>query len=103
MNAKIKEMQAEIENSNLLPYFEIEIKDLRTNKDAYLLCDVFIHKHSLVAQYEALNDKQSKSKKIAHTKIAIDTFFSLDTNLQELYSAIIQDIISDSTYFTLRD
>lgn len=80
--------------------FEIEVIDKRTNEKDYIICDIEIQGTKLVAQRIGVTLKEEKSKFIATTKIVIDPDFSVDENLQELYSAIISDII-DSEFFEL--
>jgi len=82
----------------LCKVFEIPVIDNRTKESTYIVFDIQIIGRSFVAQHEALSLKQDKSKKIAFVKISIDTFFSLDNNLQELYSECINAIIGSEYY-----
>ena len=102
MKNKIKQMQAELANCGKLPLFEIPVINNRNGCDDYVLCDISFQGNSLVAQRTALNKKEANSKKIATTKIVVDSDFSLDENLQELYSACITDII-DSEFYELTE
>jgi len=102
MKNKIKQMQAELANCGKLPLFEIKVYNKRTGYKNYIIFDVSFQGNSLVAQRTALNKKEANSKKIATTKIVVDSDFSLDENLQELYSACITDII-DSEFYELTE
>jgi hypothetical protein len=51
-----------------------------------------------VAQHESLSTEQEQSDKIAFVSIDIDPDFSIDENLQELYSECNTAII-DSEFF----
>jgi len=93
-------MEKQLQDSNLLPIFEIEVMDKRTNEKDYVLIDVFFRGNSLVGQRVGFTVKEERSKKIANTTILVDTDFDLDKNLQALYDAVISDII-DSEFFEL--
>lgn len=99
---KLIQFENEWDNVTLLKMFEIPVIDKRTNEQDYIIFDIFINGRSFVAQHIGLTAKQEKSKFIASTKITIDTDFSLDANLQELYSACI-DAILYSDFFELTE
>ena len=82
--------------------FEVPVIDKRTNKSDYVVFDIFIAGKSFIAQHVGLTAKQERSKKIACTKVVIDPDFSLDGNLQELYSACL-DAIMDSDFYELTE
>ena len=102
MNAKIKKLSDELQNSGLLPLFEVKTMDLRTNEEFFVCFEIFIHKHTIYAQHTALNRKEEKSKKIACKKLVIDPDFSLDHHLQELYS-ICLDALYNSEFYETED
>lgn len=97
-----KEFNAMIQNNGIFPIFEIPVIDKRTGENEHIIFDIFLTQRSMVAQHEATTAKEERSKKIAHCKVRIDKDFSLDANLQELYSACIDKII-ESEYFDLQD
>ena len=80
--------------------FEIEVKDVRTNEDEYILFNIEIdaEKNILKASHIALTIDEEKSKFIAVKSIDLDETFSMDEHLQELYSACIDAIISSDFY-----
>ena len=82
--------------------FEIQVTDKRTSNIEYIIFDIQLQKNTLIAKHEALSLKQSNSKKIAFVKHVLDSDFSIDSNLIELYDNCIQAII-DSEYFELAD
>lgn len=86
----------------LCKVFEIPVIDKRTNKPEYIVFDISISGYSFIAHHESLNTKQENSKKISFVKVVIDTDFSIDSNLEELYSECIQAII-ESDFFELTE
>jgi len=83
-----------------LRIFEVEVINKNTNENDFIIFDIQLIKNSLIAQHESLTIKQSKSKKIAFVKLALNNSFSLDENLQNLYEDCINSIL-ESDYFTL--
>ena len=102
MYSSHKTIREQFESMNTLPIFEIAVTDLRTQTDEYIIFDISIQDNKFIAQHVALNQEQEDSNKIAFCSVDIDTYFSLDENLQELYSECIQSII-DSTFYELRE
>lgn len=98
MKAKIKLMGTELQNSGLIPMFEIEVIDKRTNETDYIVCSVFFRGNSLVAQRDALTDKEERSKKIANDRIEVDTDLSLAENLQALHEQVINSILESENF-----
>ena len=94
--------ESELQESGKLPLFEMEVINSETKEKDYIIFDIEIRGSFFVAEHEALTRKEEKSKKIAFKRIKIDTDFSLDQNLQELYSECIQGII-DSDFYTLAE
>ena len=82
--------------------FEIPVIDKRTKEKDYIVFDIDIEDGKFIALHESLTTEQENSDKISFVSIDIDTDFSLDENLQELYSACI-DAICESEFFTLAD
>lgn len=82
--------------------FEIAVIDKRTSEREYIIFDIELQKRSLIAQHEALNTRQSKSKKIAFIKIVLDPIFSIDENLQSLYEEC-KTAILESEFFELAE
>jgi hypothetical protein len=78
--------------------FEIPVTDKRDGSRDYLTFDLDIVDGNFVAQHEALNKEQRDSDFIASVKIAIDPDFSLDENLQELYSACVEALAESEFY-----
>lgn len=102
MKKSIQEMQEQLINSGLINIFEMEVTDTRTNEIDWVTFDISIQGHSLVGQHIPLNDKENRSKKIAHKSIVIDDCFSLDENLQELHEECTT-AINESEYFNLKE
>lgn len=91
-----------IELNGLIPIFEIGVIDRRTNSKDYVVFDISVQDNNFVAQRIGLNKAENENDKIATTSIEIDEDFSVDENLQELYSACIQDIM-DSDFYELAE
>ena len=81
--------------------FEFRVLDKRTNTPDWITFHIDIVDTKLRAQHEALTQAQIDSNKIACTSIDIDPDFSLDENLQELYSAC-SDAIYNSEFYIER-
>lgn len=99
MNNIQKEFQALIEGE-LLPLFEIAVIDKRTGEKDYIIFEIHTTQRSLIAQHEALSERQNKSKKIAFCRVLIDKSFSLNHHLQELHAECIE-AINNSEWFEL--
>ena len=99
---KLIQFEQEFNNIDKIKIFEIPVIDKRTNEQEYVIFDIDINNSFLVAQHESLTRSQEKSKKIAHCKIKIDPDFSIDENLQELYSECI-NAICESDFFELSE
>ena len=97
---KLTDIKKEFEGSNLSPIFETKVQHKDTGEEDFIIFHVSIQGRSFIAQHVALTRKEDKSKKIAFKKLVIDTDFSLDENLQELYS-ICLDAIMESDFYTL--
>jgi hypothetical protein len=95
-----KQFQEELINSGKIPIFEIEVIDKGTGEKEYITAEIIIEDGKMTAQREPLSNTELYSEFIAITQIEIDENFSLDEHLQELYNAIIQDII-DSEFYEL--
>jgi hypothetical protein len=102
MRYSISEIKNEFQNSGLINCFEIEVVTKITSKKEFIIFNVCILKNSFVATFEPLTIKQDKSKNIAFVKQKIDTFFSLDENLQSLYELCINQILV-SDFFILAE
>ena len=87
-------------NITLLKMFEIETIDKRTNDKEYVIFDIFLDGNKFVAYHVATTKREAKSKKIAYVQIKIDFNYSIDSNLEELYSACSDKIIY-SDFFEL--
>ena len=99
---KLIQFENDFNSITLMKIFEIPVIDKRTNEQEYIIFDIFVNNSFLVAQHESLTNRQAKSKKIAHCKIKIDPGFSIDENLQELYSECI-NAICESDFFELSE
>ena len=93
----IEKLKSELENSNLLPMFEIEVMD-KHKEIEFVTCDIKIENNMLVCQRDAVNTKEEDSKFIAKSEVEIDEDFTLDENLQELYDEVINDIIEGDLF-----
>ena len=87
-------------SEKLFPLFEIEVVDKRTQETDHIIFDISIRDGKFVATHPSLTTEQVESDKISFVSHDIDTDFSIDENLQELYSECISTII-DSDFFEL--
>lgn len=94
----MKTITEQFESMDKLPMFEIAVTDLRTQTDEYIIFYISLEDSKIIAQHEPLNKKEELSDKIAFCSIDMDAFFSLDENLQELYSECINAIICSDFY-----
>ena len=102
MYKKVQAMQLELQNCSKLPIFEVQVTNRNTGEVEYIIFDLVFRGNTFIAQHIPLTRKETRSKKIANKKLVVDTFFSLDHNLQEMYSCCIESII-DSDYFDLSE
>lgn len=86
----------------LMKVFEIPVTDKRTNESDYIIFDITTDGKTFCAEHVALTKEQEQSKKVAFVSTDIDLDFSLDENLQEIYSACI-DAILESEFFELKE
>lgn len=98
----MKELINEWENCDKIKIFEIDVIDIRTNASEILDFDINIEEDNrqLIARHEPMNEKQSKSNKIAYVAVAIEEGRTLDWHLEGLYDACIQ-VICESEYYVL--
>jgi len=99
---KAQQLKKELEECGEIPVFEIEVINRKTKEMEFLIIDieVNIEKNKLVGIREAINTTEEKSNKIATTEVDIDNDFSLDHHLEELFTAIIEEICT-SEFFEL--
>lgn len=85
--------QVELNNSRLLPIFEIPVIDKDGNDD-FIVCEISVKDNQLIAQRDAVSTAEQKSKYIAKSAIAIDSdCFTLDEHLQDLHTEVCNDIL----------
>jgi hypothetical protein len=100
MYSSHKTISEQFENLSTLPMFEIETIDKRTKEIEYIIFNISIQDNKFRAEHIALNEAQQQSNKIAFCSTSIDSFLTLDENLQDLYDECIQAII-ESTFYEL--
>lgn len=96
MNKIFKEWQ----DCDKIKIFEFRVIDKRDGSEDWVTFDIFIVDNEFIAQHEPLNQKQRDSKFISSIKTTIDPDFSLDENLQELYSAC-ETALSESEFYSI--
>jgi hypothetical protein len=97
-----KTISEQFDNLNKLPLFEIPVIDKRTQDDEYIIFNISIQDNKFRAEHIALNRKQENSDKIAFCSVNLDSFLTLDQNLQDLYNECINAIIN-STFYELSE
>ena len=99
---KQKQLEKEFSDMNVITCFQFPVKDLRTQEPDWIIFDISFRGRKLVAEHVPLTKKQVNSKKIAFVAINLDTDFSLDYHIQELYFQCI-DAILLSDFYELKD
>lgn len=85
-----------------LRLFEVEVINNRTGENDYIIFDIAMDNDKFVATHEPLTEQEKNSTKIAYKEAIIVPDFSLDENIQELYSECI-NAICNSDFFTLAE
>lgn len=83
-----------------LRMFEIEVINIESKEKDYIVFHIELIKNTLFAFHVPLTKKQQKSKKIAFQKIVLDSCFSIDELINDLYQNCIEAIIN-SEFFEL--
>ena len=97
----MKNLQQELENiilSGKLAIFEIEVINIKTSEQDWILCDIDINETHVFCQRIAVSTKEENSNLIAVSEIEIDKDFSLDSHLQELLSEVIENICNGDLF-----
>jgi hypothetical protein len=97
-----KTISEQFESLTTLPMFEIETIDKRTKEQEYIIFNISIQNNKFRAEHIALNEAQEQSNKIPFCSVNVDSFFSLDENLQDLYDECI-NAITESTFYELSE
>jgi hypothetical protein len=100
MYSSHKTISEQFESLTTLPMFEIETIDKRTKEQEHIIFNISIQNNKFRAEHIALNQEQENSDKIAFCSVNIDSFLTLDENLQDLYDECINAII-ESTFYEL--
>lgn len=82
--------------------FEIPVLNKASKEEDYITFAISIRKTFLVAEHVALTAKEEKSKFVATKKVKIDTDFSVDENLSELYDECYAAIL-DSEFYEINE
>lgn len=101
LQSALDEIAEAWESCTLEKMFEIPVTNKLTGEENYIVFDITLEDDQFIARHEPLNRAQIESKFIPCIERDIDPDFSLDENLQELYSDCETAII-DSEFFTLR-
>jgi hypothetical protein len=100
MYSSHKTISEQFESLTTLPIFEVETIDKRTKEIEYIIFNISIQNNKFRAEHIALNQEQENSDKIAYCSVNIDSFLTLNENLQDLYDECINAII-ESTFYEL--
>lgn len=92
------EIRAQFDSLELERIFEIQVVRKSTGEIDYIIFEIEIVGDEFRAYHEPLTTEQENSEKIAFCSVEIDSDFSLDANLTELFSECQQAII-DSEFF----
>jgi hypothetical protein len=102
MYSSHKTISEQFESLTTLPMFEIETIDKRTKEIEYIIFNISIQNNKFIAQHVSLNEAQQQSNKIPFCSTSIDSFLTLDENLQDLYDECINSIL-ESTFYELSE
>ena len=94
------ELQKELEESNKIAIFEIEVLNTKTNEKEFLTFNIEIDEEEIFAQHEPTTKEEEESNKIAFISVEINEVFSLDEHLEDLYNEAINKI-NESDFFNL--
>jgi hypothetical protein len=96
----MERIKKQFSEMDLMPIFEIEVRDNKTNEIDYVIFNIEIVGDEFRAYHEPLTTEQKQSEKIAYESVEIDPYLSLDENLQELFAECNQAIY-ESEFFVL--
>ena len=96
----MKRIKKQFSEMDLMPIFEIEVRDNKTNEIDYVIFNIEIVGDEFRAYHVPFTTEQENSDKIAYESVEIDPYFSLDENLQELFAECNQ-AICESEFFML--
>ena len=90
----------DFEDITLMKLFEIKVINTKTKETDFIIFNISVNKenNTLIAQHVALNEEEENSNKIAFKSIDLDDCFTIDENLEELYSECIEAIIRGDFY-----
>ena len=94
----IQALQDELNNTGLLPVFELEVINKDTVEKDYITCDIFFKGRSLVCHRNGLTPSELNSKFIATSRVIAIKGDTLDCLLEDLHSEIVNDIIDSPLY-----
>mgnify|MGYP003681750542 CR=1 FL=1 len=89
MHIHTKKLQAELNESDCVPIFEIEIATEAGDKD-WLECNVYFLGNSIVAERGSVSTAEEKSVYIPKSAVVVDPAFSLDAHLEWLLEEVIE-------------
>ena len=85
--------------SGKLTIFEIPVIDTRTKEKEFILCSIDADKYHLFCTHIGINKAEENSEFVSRTSIIFDLdVFSIDENLQELYSEVVEKICNSDIY-----
>jgi hypothetical protein len=98
----MKTMIEQFQDLNLLPLFEIEVIDKRTNETEYLIFDITTNNNeqepTFIMQYPPTTKEEEESKYIPTTILNIDNEVSLDNHLEQLFEDAYNIILHSDWY-----
>lgn len=94
----LQKFTEEFNQIQLIKVFEFKVINRKTNQEDWIVFDIEIDDDRLQGWRVGLTEEEENSNKIAVTEIEIDTDFSIDQNLSELYCACLMDVIDSTLY-----
>ena len=91
----MKKLLKEWNDLTLLRIFEIQVVNVETREDDYIIFDIKLDPNHkvLYAEHIGLSTEQEQSEYVATTSVDIDEDFSLTHHLNELYDACVCGIV----------
>jgi len=91
MNKYTQNLQSELNNCGKIPEIEIEVINTKGEQD-FVICEIFFKGNSIMAERDAVSEKEKRSIFIATDKLVVDSCFSLDEHLYALLDLVHESI-----------
>ncbi|MCA0933254.1 hypothetical protein LCM02_12395 [Lutimonas saemankumensis] len=97
-NKTEQQFKKELDDMGSLPFYEFDVKDLRTGKKDNMICIILISEGKFILQREALNKEEEEGDKGTRSEIYINPDQDLNWHLQALWDKAIKDLKNSEFY-----